>query len=57
VYGGLPWLCGSLGIGIRAGRSELLRDGSRKTVDISAFRPERLREGKPIKTEFEYQNE
>jgi glycine/D-amino acid oxidase-like deaminating enzyme len=37
--------------------SELLLDGSGQTVDISAFRPERFQEGKPIKAEFEYQNE
>jgi sarcosine oxidase, subunit beta len=34
--------------------SELLLDGSGKSVDISSFRPERFAEGKPIKSEFEY---
>lgn len=35
--------------------SELLLDGHSATVDISAFRPGRFGEGKPIKAEFEYQ--
>jgi len=34
--------------------SELILDGVAKTVDISAFRPSRFVEGKPIKAEFEY---
>lgn len=34
--------------------SELVLDGSGKTVDISAFRPSRFVEGEPIKAEFEY---
>jgi sarcosine oxidase subunit beta len=34
--------------------SELLLDGSGKTVDINAFRPSRFAEGQPIKAEFEY---
>lgn len=34
--------------------SELLLDGSGKTVDISAFRPDRFAENKPIKAEYEY---
>jgi sarcosine oxidase, subunit beta len=34
--------------------SELLLDGAAKTVDLSAFRPNRFAEGKPIKAEFEY---
>ena len=34
--------------------SELLLDGSGKTVDIRAFRPNRFAEGEPIKAEFEY---
>jgi len=37
--------------------SELLVDGAAKTVDISAFRHSRFQEGKPIKTEFDYQND
>jgi sarcosine oxidase, subunit beta len=34
--------------------SELLLDGLGKTVDISAFRPDRFAEDKPIKAEYEY---
>ena len=34
--------------------SELILDGAGQTVDISAFRPNRFAEGKPIKAEFEY---
>jgi len=34
--------------------SELLLDGASKAVDISAFRPTRFIEGKPIRAEFEY---
>lgn len=34
--------------------SELMLDGSGKTVDISAFRPDRFAENKPIKAEYEY---
>ena len=34
--------------------SELVLDGAGRTVDISAFRPSRFAEGKPIKPEFEY---
>jgi sarcosine oxidase, subunit beta len=34
--------------------SELLMDGCGRTVDISAFRPSRFAEGKPIKAEYEY---
>jgi sarcosine oxidase, subunit beta len=34
--------------------SELLLDGSGKTVDIRSFRPSRFAEGSPIKAEFEY---
>lgn len=34
--------------------SELLLDGSGKTVDISAFRPDRFAENQPIKAEYEY---
>jgi glycine/D-amino acid oxidase-like deaminating enzyme len=34
--------------------SELLLDGASKAVDISAFRPNRFIEGKPVKAEFEY---
>lgn len=34
--------------------SELILDGHGKTVDISAFRPERFAENHPIKAEYEY---
>ena len=34
--------------------SELVVDGSAQTVDISAFRPQRFAEGKPIRAEYEY---
>jgi len=34
--------------------TELLLDGTGKTVDISSFRPSRFAEGAPIKAEFEY---
>jgi hypothetical protein len=37
--------------------SELLLDGASKNIDISAFRPSRFEEGKPIKGEFEYQDD
>ena len=34
--------------------SELVFDGKGKTVDISAFRPNRFLEHQPIKAEYEY---
>ncbi len=34
--------------------SELVLEGSGKTIDISAFRPSRFSEGKPIKPQYEY---
>jgi sarcosine oxidase subunit beta len=37
--------------------SELLLDGRGKTVDISSFCPGRFAAGKPIKAEFEYQDD
>jgi sarcosine oxidase subunit beta len=37
--------------------SELLLDGSGKTVDISSFCPGRFAAGKPIKAEFEYKDD
>jgi sarcosine oxidase subunit beta len=37
--------------------SELLLDGTGKTVDISAFRPGRFAEGQPIKAEYEYKDD
>jgi len=37
--------------------SELILDGVATTVDISAFRPTRFAEDKPIKAEFEYKDD
>jgi sarcosine oxidase subunit beta len=37
--------------------SELILDGAAATVDISAFRPTRFSEGKPIRAEFEYKDD
>ena len=37
--------------------SELILDGLAKTVDITAFRPGRFAEGKPVKAEFEYKDD
>ena len=37
--------------------SELLLDGHAKSVDITSFRPSRFAEGKPIRAEFEYQDD
>lgn len=37
--------------------SELILDGAATTVDMSAFRPTRFAEGKPIKAEFEYKDD
>jgi sarcosine oxidase, subunit beta len=37
--------------------SELLLDGRGKSVDITSFRPSRFAEGKPIRAEFEYQDD
>ena len=37
--------------------SELLLDGRGTTVDISAFHPGRIAEGKPIRAEYEYQDD
>jgi hypothetical protein len=34
--------------------SELVLDGTGKSVDVSTFRPSRFAEGQPIKAEFEY---
>ena len=34
--------------------SELVLDGKGKSVDITAFRPDRFAENQPIKAEFEY---
>lgn len=37
--------------------SELLLDGKTTTVDISSFRPSRFAEGKPIKAQYEYEDD
>jgi sarcosine oxidase, subunit beta len=37
--------------------SELLLDGRSQSVDITSFRPSRFAEGKPIRAEFEYQDD
>jgi len=37
--------------------SEILLDGRATTVDVSDFRPERFREGKPIRARFDYEND
>jgi glycine/D-amino acid oxidase-like deaminating enzyme len=37
--------------------SELLLDGRGTSVDIASFRPSRFAEGKPIRAEFEYQDD
>ena len=37
--------------------SELILDGKASTVDLHHFRPSRFAEGKPIKAEFEYQDD
>jgi sarcosine oxidase subunit beta len=42
----------SLAIGLVI--SELVVDGQAHTVDVSAFRPQRFADGKPIKAEYEY---
>jgi hypothetical protein len=34
--------------------SELVLDGRSKTVDISAFAPNRFAENRPIRADFEY---
>jgi len=58
--GGLYVCAGFSGMGFKISpavglvMSELVLDGEGKTVDISAFRPNRFAEGRPIKAEFEY---
>ena len=58
--GGLYVCAGFSGMGFKISpaiglaMSELLLDVSGKTVDISAFRPDRFAENKPIKAEYEY---
>jgi glycine/D-amino acid oxidase-like deaminating enzyme len=61
--GGLYVCAGFSGMGFKISpavglvMSELLLDGSSKTVDISAFRPGRFSEGCPIKAEYEYKDD
>jgi glycine/D-amino acid oxidase-like deaminating enzyme len=61
--GGLYICAGFSGMGFKISpaiglvMSELILDGSPTTVDISAFRPTRFAEGKPIKAEFEYKDD
>jgi sarcosine oxidase, subunit beta len=61
--GGLHICAGFSGMGFKISpaigivMSELLLDGQAKSVDISSFRPSRFTEGKPIKAEFEYQDD
>ncbi|MGC2450593.1 MAG: FAD-binding oxidoreductase [Candidatus Sulfotelmatobacter sp.] len=58
--GGLYLCAGFSGMGFKISpaiglvMSELLLDGSAKSVDINAFRPNRFAENKPIKAEYEY---
>jgi glycine/D-amino acid oxidase-like deaminating enzyme len=58
--GGLYVCAGFSGMGFKISpaiglvMSELLLDGAEKTVDISAFSPNRFVENRPIKAEFEY---
>ena len=60
---GLYVVCGFSGMGFKISPaiglvvSELLLDGRAKTVDISAFDPERFAKGRPIKAEWEYGDE
>ncbi len=60
---GLYVVCGFSGMGFKISPavglvvSELLLDGRGRTVDISAFDPERFAKGKPIKAEWEYGDE
>jgi glycine/D-amino acid oxidase-like deaminating enzyme len=37
--------------------SEVLLDGKATSVDMSSFRPSRFAEGKPIKADYEYQDD
>ena len=60
---GLHIVAGFSGMGFKVSpaiglvMAELLTEGSARTVDISAFRPSRFAEGKPIKAEFEYEDD
>ena len=60
---GLYIVCGFSGMGFKISPatglvvSELVLDGRGKTVDISAFDPERFAKGAPIKAEWEYGDE
>jgi sarcosine oxidase subunit beta len=61
--GGLYVCAGFSGMGFKISpaigivMSELLLDGHAKSVDITSFRPGRFAEGKPIRAEFEYQDD
>lgn len=61
--GGLYICAGFSGMGFKISpaigiaMSELLLEGHSKSVDITSFRPGRFAEGKPIKAEFEYQDD
>ena len=58
--GGLYVCAGFSGMGFKISpaiglvMSELVLDGKAESVDISAFRPTRFAEGRPIKAEYEY---
>lgn len=60
---GLYIVCGFSGMGFKISPatglvvSELVLDGRSRTVDISAFDPERFAKGQPIKAEWEYGDE
>ncbi len=61
--GGLYVCAGFSGMGFKISpavglvMSELLLDGCGKSVDIRSFSPSRFAEGKPIKAEFEYEDD
>jgi sarcosine oxidase, subunit beta len=61
--GGLYVCAGFSGMGFKISpaigivMSELLLDGRAGSVDITSFRPSRFAEGKPIRAEFEYQDD
>ncbi len=60
---GLYVVCGFSGMGFKISPaiglvvSELLLDGGAKTVDVSAFDPERFAKSRPIKAQWEYGDE
>lgn len=61
--GGLHVMAGFSGMGFKISpavgltMSELLLDGRARTVDIGDFRPGRFAEGRPIKAQYEYQDD